>query len=78
MITRVDVPVRVNEMNVTGWLSEKAQAVGGQDKPTFVSTLTDEPESTSSAERTPVVDEAVEEGEERERLPPPLPEMRTA
>ncbi|KDE09713.1 hypothetical protein MVLG_00116 [Microbotryum lychnidis-dioicae p1A1 Lamole] len=26
MITRVDVPVRVNQMNVTGWLSDEAKA----------------------------------------------------
>ncbi|ORY75670.1 cation transport protein-domain-containing protein [Leucosporidium creatinivorum] len=81
MIKRIDVPVRVNEMNVTGWLSEKATADEIQKEQGGNPVFTEEPESESSADATPADTPAaaeVEEEEFHERLPVPFTETRTA
>lgn len=80
MIKRIDVPVRVNEMNVTGWLSEKATAEEIEQQQGGHHVFTDEPESESSSDATPAATPAaeVEEEEIHERLPVSFTENRTA
>jgi len=81
MIKRIDVPVRVNEMNVTGWLSEKATAEEIEQQQGGDHVFTEEPESDSSLDLTPAgtpAAEEVEEEEVHERLPVPFTETRTA
>lgn len=78
MIKRIDVPVRVNEMNVTGWLSEKATAEEIEQQQGGNHVFTEEPESESSSDATPAATPAAEEDEVHERLPVPFTETRTA
>lgn len=74
MIKRVDVPVRVNEMNVTGWLSDKAAALAASSGEQV---FTDEPETDSSLADTPAGTPGPEEREEEIHERPAVPFTQT-
>lgn len=75
MIKRVDVPVRVNQMNVTGWLSDEAGRVRSDEGGDQV--FTDEPETDSSLAVTPAATPGVEEREEEYHERPAVPFTQT-